>query len=39
MTCSKPENKTERYKELEKQFDQLIAQQREVLVKNEFDRI
>jgi predicted Zn-dependent peptidase len=35
----KPENKTERYKELEKKFNELIAQQREVLVKNEFDRI
>src|SRR5215475_7497637 len=35
----KPENRTERYKELEKQFDELIAQQREILVKNEFDRI
>src|SRR5258707_1732999 len=35
----KPENKTERYKELEKEFNNLIAQQRDVLVKNEFDRI
>jgi predicted Zn-dependent peptidase len=35
----KPENKTERYKELEKKFDQLIEEQRKVLVKNEFDRI
>src|SRR5580765_3764968 len=35
----KPENKTDKYKELEKQFAELIAQQREVLVKNEFDRI
>src|ERR1051326_9588243 len=35
----KPENKTEKYKELEKKFNELIAQQREVLVKNEFDRI
>ncbi len=35
----KPENKTARLKELEKKFDALIAQQREVLVKNEFDRI
>jgi predicted Zn-dependent peptidase len=35
----KPENKTERYRELEKRFNQLIAAQREVLVKNEFDRI
>jgi predicted Zn-dependent peptidase len=35
----KPENKTERYKELESEFNKLITQQREVLVKNEFDRI
>jgi predicted Zn-dependent peptidase len=35
----KPENKTPRLRELEKKFDALIAQQREVLVKNEFDRI
>jgi predicted Zn-dependent peptidase len=35
----KPENKTEHYKTLEKQFNELIAQQREILVKNEWDRI
>src|SRR5205085_5402758 len=35
----KPENKTDRYKQLEKQFNELIAQQRDVLVKNEFDQI
>jgi predicted Zn-dependent peptidase len=35
----KPENKTPRLRELEKRFDGLIARQREVLVKNEFDRI
>ena len=35
----KPENKTERYKDLEKEFNKLIAQQRDILVKNEFDRI
>jgi predicted Zn-dependent peptidase len=35
----KPENKTPRLRELEKKFDGLIARQREVLVKNEFDRI
>src|SRR5204863_8933856 len=35
----KPENKTEHYKALEKQFNELIAQQREILVKNEWDRI
>jgi predicted Zn-dependent peptidase len=36
---TKPETKTERYKELEKKFNELIAKQREILVKNEFDRI
>lgn len=35
----KPENKTPRYRELEKEFNELIAQQRRILVKNEFDRI
>ena len=35
----KPENKTARYKELEKEFNGLIAQQREIIVKNEWDRI
>jgi predicted Zn-dependent peptidase len=35
----KPENKTARYKELETQFNALVAQQREILVKNEVDRI
>jgi predicted Zn-dependent peptidase len=35
----KPENRTERYKELEKQFNALIDEQRKILVKNEFDRI
>ena len=35
----KPENQTERYRQLNKQFDQLIKDQREILVKNEFDRI
>jgi predicted Zn-dependent peptidase len=35
----KPENKTARYKELEKEFNAQIAKQREILVKNEFDRI
>lgn len=35
----KPENKTEKLRELEKEFDRLIAQQREILVKNEFDRL
>src|SRR3954462_5914670 len=31
----KPENKTERLKELEKQFAQLVKKQRDILVKNE----
>jgi predicted Zn-dependent peptidase len=35
----KPENQTERYRELEKKFNQLIEEQRKVLVKNEFDQI
>jgi len=35
----KPENKTPRYRELEKEFNKLIAEQREILVKSEFDRI
>jgi predicted Zn-dependent peptidase len=35
----KPENKTPRYRELERRFNELIAEQRELLVKNEFDRI
>jgi predicted Zn-dependent peptidase len=35
----KPENKTPRYRELEEQFNKLVAQQREILVKNEFDKI
>lgn len=35
----KPEAKTEAYKELEKKFDALVKEQRDLLVKNEFDRI
>ena len=35
----KPESKTPHYRELEVEFNQLIAEQRDVLVKNEFDRI
>jgi predicted Zn-dependent peptidase len=35
----KPENETAHYRELAKQFDQLIEAQRAILVKNEFDRI
>ncbi len=36
---TKPENKTARYKELEIEFNQLVAEQRQILVKNEFDKI
>ena len=35
----KPENWTPRYRELQKQFNQLVEEQRKVLVKNEFDQI
>jgi len=35
----KPENWTPRYRELQKQFAELVAQERGVLVKNEFDNI
>jgi predicted Zn-dependent peptidase len=35
----KPESKTARYRELEKEFNRLITEQRDILVKNEFDRI
>jgi predicted Zn-dependent peptidase len=35
----KPENKTPRLKELDKEFQELIEQQRAILVKNEFDRV
>jgi predicted Zn-dependent peptidase len=35
----KPESKTPRLKELEKNFQELIEQQRAILVKNEFDRV
>ncbi len=35
----KPENQTPRYKELEKKFNELVNEQRQVLVKNEFDKI
>jgi len=34
-----PDAKTERYKELEKQFDALVEQQRANMVKNEFNKI
>ena len=36
---TKPESKTARYKELEAKFDALVKEQRDLLVKNEFDRI
>lgn len=35
----KPENKSPRWRELEKQFNELVARQRTVQVKNEFDKI
>ncbi len=35
----KPENKTPRYRELDAQFKKLVDAQREILVKNEFDRV
>jgi len=35
----KPENQTPRLRELQQQFSRLVAEEREVLVKNEFDRI
>jgi predicted Zn-dependent peptidase len=35
----KPENQTARYRELEAEFKKLVEAQREILVKNEFDRI
>jgi predicted Zn-dependent peptidase len=36
---TKPENFTPRYKELEAEFKKLIDEQRQLLVKNEFDRV
>jgi predicted Zn-dependent peptidase len=35
----RPENWTPRYRELQKQFSQLVDEQRKVLVKNEFDLV
>src|SRR5579862_1360809 len=35
----KPENKTPRWQELKKQFDELVLAERKVIVKNEFDQI
>lgn len=34
-----PEEQSERYKQLQAEFNKLIDQQRQILVKNEFDRI
>lgn len=36
---TKPESKTPRYRELDAKFDALVKEQRELLVKNEFDRV
>ncbi|MBK9088784.1 MAG: insulinase family protein [Holophagales bacterium] len=36
---TKPESRTARYKELDAKFDALVKEQRDLLVKNEFDRI
>ena len=35
----KPENQTARYRELETQFDDLVAKQRDVIVKDQLDQI
>ncbi len=35
----KPEHRTPRLRELEKEFQKLVEEQRKVLVKNEFDRV
>ncbi|HTI73047.1 MAG TPA: pitrilysin family protein [Candidatus Limnocylindria bacterium] len=36
---TKPENQTAKYKQLEAEFKKLIDEERELLVKNEFDRV
>ena len=36
---AKPENMTPRWRELKKRFDDLVAQQRQILVKNEYDQV
>jgi predicted Zn-dependent peptidase len=36
---TKPENKTARYKELEARFDGLVKQQRDNMIKNEFNNV
>jgi predicted Zn-dependent peptidase len=35
----KPENWTPRYRELEKRFDELVAQQRQIIIKDQLDQI
>src|ERR1700722_7006509 len=35
----KPENKTPRWRELKKKFDELVLAERKVIVKNEFDQV
>ena len=35
----KPENKTPRWRELNKKFNELVAAERKIIVKNEFDQI
>jgi len=35
----KPENKTERYQELERRFDALVQKQRETIIKDQMDQI
>jgi predicted Zn-dependent peptidase len=34
-----PENQTERYKQLSKQFEELVAKQREIVIKDQLDQI
>jgi predicted Zn-dependent peptidase len=36
---SKPENQTPRYRELDKQFDELVQKQRAIIVKDQLDQI
>lgn len=35
----KPENGTARYRELQKRFDELVAQQRQIIIKDQLDQI
>jgi predicted Zn-dependent peptidase len=37
--ASKPENQTPRYRELDKQFDALVQQQRAIIVKDQLDQL